>query len=117
MIITANRFTLQPADEHEAHAIRDAIDMAVDAGDSEPENIAELQSARELLGPTGTWRAVDGELVPLVLGTDALELVSHALAVLADWVDDPDYEVVPEALTSSQIRQLAGVLTAWLMTA
>lgn len=118
MIITSKRFTLQPSTAPEAHALRDAIDMAADAGDSRnPAALVELEAARKSLGNMGSWRSVDGVLVALELCGDALALVAIGLNVLADWIDDPDYTADAEGLTSTQVRELAGVIDAWLLTA
>jgi len=117
MIITTKRFTLQPADMLEAHALRDAMDMAIDSGDSQnPAAIPELNQARATLGNLGGWARKNGTPIPVELGHDALELLAMGLRVLADWIDDPDYQADPEALSSSQVRELAGVIDAWVLT-
>lgn len=118
MIITSKRFALQPSNNLEALTIREAIDMAMDVGDSQnPRALPELAAARAAFFPLGRrWLVVDGKLAAIELGPDALELVALALRLLADWIDDPDYNADDRGLTSTEVRALAGMIDAWLIT-
>lgn len=114
MIIRTLKFTLQPESEAEMTALADAMDAAIDHDATAA--TAELQGVRNSRGGLGHWRMEGGEFVAVEISPAALQLVSMALVMFAEWADEPDYQVDPRGLTSTQLRELAGTVDAWLVT-
>lgn len=120
MLIHTVKFTLQPDTYREAMALRDALDVAIDHDATRATR--ELSTIRESLGPIGKWREVgEAKGEPVFLAVEispaALQLVSMALELLAEWSDEPDFAPSPYSLTSTELRTLKGLADAWLVTA